>query len=218
MIKKLAAIMTVAIAPSLIGCNCEDCSCDEVHQVEQKLAKCQKKVGNFKLGKSTHYVHSDGFELDLKVTQDTTFKENNGDYCSEFITEIRNIELTSTYPVLSVNVQFSGGYTFTDDKTKQSVNPLLISYNGTSYSINLDDSGIPMSFDTKKPIKMLDTITFNGVTYDSVFVILDNRYDNNNLPKNEKAVNLYFSRTKGILKLETIDKKSFTIKEGDTNE
>lgn len=68
---------------------------------------------------------------------------------------------------------------------------------------------------------MLDTITFNGVTYDSVFAIMDMaHYDALNYHKQIESDTafLYFSKTAGILKLETTDGTSFTIKEGGDNE
>ena len=107
------------------------------------------------------------------------------------------------------------------DEEKNSRMPMLISHGNTKFSAALDSNGTPLEKGIENTLMMLDTITFNGTTYDSVFVIMDNAHYNG-LNYNEEVPGdtayLYFSKEKGILKLETTDGKSFTIKEGGDNE
>lgn len=199
-------------------------NCDKTYKPKYKLADCQKKVGNFKKGKTTHYVHSEGFEFDLKVVKDTTTIEHWQDFCVIAEEEDREVLLTSDYPIMSVYVTFLGGTE--KDSTGVTLGhskPMTISYDGTSYAVELDSTGSPMEAGIKDDIVLLDTITFNGVTYDSVFKIMDYshfdalNYQDESFAKGELA-HLYFSKTKGILRLETNEGKSFTIKEGGDNE
>ena len=96
---------------------------------------------------------------------------------------------------------------------------MSISHGNTKFSVDLEFDGNPM--DAENTLMILDTITFNGTTYDSVFVIMDNAHYNEHI-YNEEAPGdtayLYVSKGKGILKFETTDGKSFTIKEGGDNE
>jgi hypothetical protein len=189
-----------------------------VYRPKLKLADCQKTTGNFKKGTTTHYVHSEGFEFDLTVTQDSIFKNDWTDYCVEAEEEDRTVLLTSTYPIMSVEVNFYGD--IDDSYIERSYRiPMSISHGNTRFSVGLEFDGNPMGADNT--LMMLDTITFNGTTYDSVFVIMDNAHYNEHI-YNEEAPGdtayLYFSKEKGILKFETTDGKSFTIKEGGDNE
>ena len=219
------------LAISLIGLTaCEPGddidTCDSVYRPEYRLADCQKAVGNFKKGNSTHYVHSEGFEFDLNVIYDSTFTSNWSDYCVVAEQENRTVMLTSTYPIMSIEVNFYGGtevsksenflhYTLSHDM------PMLISHGSTSFYFELDSAGNPRETIIDDAVRMLDTITFNGVTYDSVFVIMDQAHSNA-IRDNEKIysepAHLYFSKSKGILKLTTTEGRNFTIKEGSDDE
>ena len=210
----------VACAAIFTACGTSTDSCDEMHYPKLKLADCQKKVGNFKKGTTTHYVHSEGFEFDLTVRQDSIFKNEWSDFCVEVEEEDRTVLLTSTYPIMSVEVNFYGNINDSDEE-KNTHMPIRISHGNTKYSVNLDSNGTPMDRGIENTLMTLDTITFNGTTYDSVFVIMDmthyNAINYNEIVDGELA-HLYFSRTKGILKLECVDGRSFTIKEGDDHE
>lgn len=201
------------IATSLTAC-CEDCSdsCSETTTGTNKLSSPQKKVGGFKKGKSTHYIHSDGFEFDLTVTTDTNYFETYTNYCIEIDKEVRNRKMTSDDPAMSVDVKLlADGDLF---------GTLFITYDGTKYQFNLDSAA--QVSDEEWHVELRDTITFNGIVYDSVYVVLDNSssfiYDDESnryaKPSTDPA-HLYFSMKKGILKFETLDGKSFTIKEGE---
>ena len=213
----MGVLAIVACTAIFTACGSTD-TCSEVYHPKLRLADCQKTTGNFKKGTTTHYVHSEGFEFDLTVTQDSIFKNDWTDYCVEAEEEDRTVLLTSTYPIMSVEVNFYGD--IDDSYIERSYRiPMSISHGNTRFSVGLEFDGNPMGADNT--LMILDTITFNGTTYDSVFVIMDNAHYNEHI-YNEEAPGdtayLYFSKEKGILKLETTDGKSFTIKEGGDNE
>lgn len=214
--KKFSAIASIAMAMYFTACGdiIHGESCKNIYHPNLKLADCQKTIGNFKKGNTTHYIHSQGFEFDLYVEQDTTFIKELREQCLEGDEEDRTVILSSTYPIMSVEVNFYGY----DDSY-----PMNIRHGGTLYFFNLDSTGTPQTQGIEGDVVKLDTITFNGITYDSVFVIMDNSHYaaknyNDDSFANGKLAHLYFSKTKGILKLETTDGESFTIKEGNDNE
>lgn len=186
-------------------------SCSDVTTGTNKLVKTQKEIGGFEKGQATHYVHSDGFEFDLTVTTDTNYFATYRDFCIEIDKEVQKRVLTSTYPVLSVEVTLEADGEF--------YSTLSFSHGGTNYKFNLDSTQM---FDEKNHVELLDTITFNGVTYDSVYSVICNShfyyYDNDTREYNvplTPLTHLYFSFKKGILKFETEEGKEFTIKESD---
>ena len=200
--------------------------CDDVYHPNYKLADCQKSTKIFKKGKTTHYEHSNGFEFDLTVSQDSTFTDNWSDFCVVAKEEDRTVILTSTYPIMSVEVNFYGGINVSEEENKQNLvishfMPMHISHGNTGFFVELDSTGTPQEKGIDGTVRMLDTITFNGVTYDSVFAIMDmahyNALNYHEQIESDTAF-LYFSKTAGILKLETTDGKSFTIKEGGDDE
>jgi hypothetical protein len=221
--KFIPVLFTAAFFSSLTGCYCEDCgeSCSNVYDFESKLADCQKTIGHYKKGKTIHYEHSNGYDLDFTVSKDTIYHKRESEYCANFDTEVREIELTSTYPIMSLKLIFNGGYEYEneEDGSTDFISSLNVSASGVSYVVDLNSDGTPIEFSYKDNLEMLDTITFNGVKYDSVFVIYDLLYasstdhaDNRNQPR------LYFSKEKGILKIESRVGHSLTIKEGGDNE
>jgi len=200
--------------------------CDDVYHPNYKLADCQKSTKIFKKGKTTHYEHSNGFEFDLTVSQDSTFTDDWSDFCVVAKEEDRTVILTSTYPIMSVEVNFYGGINVSEEENKQNLvishfMPMHISHGNTGFFVELDSTGTPQEKGIDGTVRMLDTITFNGVTYDSVFAIMDmahyNALNYHEQIESDTAF-LYFSKTAGILKLETTDGKSFTIKEGGDDE
>ena len=186
----LFALFALALT-ALYGCTD---SCNDVAHPDNKLAEIQKTVGNFKKGKTTHYVHSNGFEFDLAVTQDSIYTKKLRDFCVDGVEETRSVILSSTYPIISVEINFYGS---------EYTNPMTVRNSETSFYVELDSEHLL----DEENISTLDTITFNGVTYDSVLVV-----------KNDDKSRLYFSKKKGILKLEISDDEYFTIKEGGNNE
>ena len=222
--KRALSALTIGLTKAICivaftACGCTD-TCDGVYHPIYKLADCQKSTKVFKKGNTVHYEHSEGFEFDLTVSQDSIFMDNWSDFCVEAEEEDRTVLLTSTYPIMSVEVSFYGDIDDSDEE-KNSRMPMLISHGNTKFSAALDSNGTPLEKGIENTLMMLDTITFNGTTYDSVFVIMDNAHYNG-LNYNEEVPGdtayLYFSKEKGILKLETTDGKSFTIKEGGDNE
>lgn len=188
----LFALFALALT-ALYGCGCTD-TCNDVTHPDNKLAEIQKTVGNFKKGKTTHYVHSNGFEFDLAVTQDSIYTKKLRDFCVDGVEETRSVILSSTYPIISVEINFYGS---------EYTTPMTVRNSETSFYVELDSEHLL----DEENISTLDTITFNGVTYDSVLVV-----------KNDDKSRLYFSKKKGILKLEISDDEYFTIKEGGNNE
>lgn len=188
----LFALFALALT-ALYGCGSTD-TCNDVTHPDNKLAEIQKTVGNFKKGKTTHYVHSNGFEFDLAVTQDSIYTKKLRDFCVDGVEETRSVILSSTYPIISVEINFYGS---------EYTTPMTVRNSETSFYVELDSEHLL----DEENISTLDTITFNGVTYDSVLVV-----------KNDDKSRLYFSKKKGILKLEISDDEYFTIKEGGNNE
>ena len=188
----LFALFALALT-ALYGCGSTD-TCNDVAHPDNKLAEIQKTVGNFKKGKTTHYVHSNGFEFDLAVTQDSIYTKKLRDFCVDGVEETRSVILSSTYPIISVEINFYGS---------EYTTPMTVRNSETSFYVELDSEHLL----DEENISTLDTITFNGVTYDSVLVV-----------KNDDKSRLYFSKKKGILKLEISDDEYFTIKEGGNNE
>lgn len=186
----LFALFALALT-TLYGCTD---SCNDVAHPDNKLAEIQKTVGNFKKGKTTHYVHSNGFEFDLAVTQDSIYTKKLRDFCVDGVEETRSVILSSTYPIISVEINFYGS---------EYTTPMTVRNSETSFYVELESEHLL----DEENISTLDTITFNGVTYDSVLVV-----------KNDDKSRLYFSKKKGILKLEISDDEYFTIKEGGDNE
>ena len=221
----IGGLAIVACTAIFTACGSTD-TCSEVYHPKLRLADCQKKVGGFKKGTTIHYVHSEGFEFDLTVTQDSIFKNDWTDYCVEAEEEDRTVLLTSTYPIMSVEVNFYGDIDVSEEEDKKNLvishsMPMHISYGNTGFLVELDSTGTPEEMGIEGTVRMLDTITFNGVTYDSVFAIMDMaHYDalNYNEQIEGDTAFLYFSKTAGILRLETTDGASFTIKEGGDNE
>ena len=201
-------------------------TCDEVYHPIYKLADCQKSTKVFKKGNTVHYEHSEGFEFDLTVSQDSIFMDDWDDFCVVAKEEDRTVLLTSTYPIISVEVNFYGGINVSEEENKKKLvishsMPMHISYGNTGFLVELDSTGTPEEMGIEGTVRLLDTITFNGVTYDSVFAIMDmahyNALNYNEQIEGDTAF-LYFSKTAGILRLETTDGASFTIKEGGDNE
>lgn len=188
----LFALFALALT-ALYGCGSTD-TCNDVTHPDNKLAEIQKTVGNFKKGKTTHYVHSNGFEFDLAVTQDSIYTKKLRDFCVDGVEETRSVILSSTYPIISVEINFYGS---------EYTTPMTVRNSETSFYVELESEHLL----DEENISTLDTITFNGVTYDSVLVV-----------KNDDKSRLYFSKKKGILKLEISDDEYFTIKEGGNNE
>lgn len=221
--KFIPVLFTAAFFSSLTGCYCEDCgeSCSNVYDFESKLADCQKTIGHYKKGKTIHYEHSNGYDLDFTVSKDTIYHKRESEYCANFDTEVREIELTSTYPIMSLKLIFNGGYEYEneEDGSTDFISSLNISASGVSYVVDLNSDGTPIEFSYKDNLEMLDTITFNGVKYDSVFVIYDLLYASSNDHTDKRnQPRLYFSKEKGILKIESRVGHSLTIKEGGDNE
>lgn len=188
----LFALFALALT-ALYGCGSTD-TCNDVAHPDNKLAEIQKTVANFKKGQTTHYVHSNGFEFDLTITQDSTYSKKLRDFCIDGFEETRSVILSSTYPIINVELNFYGS---------EYTTPMIVRNGETSFYVELESEHLI----DEEHISTLDTITFNGVTYDSVLVV-----------ENDDKSRLYFSKKKGILKLEISDDEYFTIKEGGDNE
>lgn len=218
---KLLTLFAIGIAASFAACACEDCedSCSEINHFQKPLTNYAKTADLFKIGNKVHYVHSDGFEFNLSVTKDTIYTENKTDFCSEISIENRDIQLKSNEQAISIDVQFNGRIEFVNENNQASfITPFYINFENTSFYVDLDSSGVPVESGIEGHITMLNTVTFNDVSYDSVFVILDSRhvnarsYNEDSSELGEPAY-LYFSKSKGILKIESLNRKSITIKE-----
>lgn len=218
---KLLTLFAIGIAAGFAACACEDCedSCSEINHFQRPLTNYAKTADLFKIGNKVHYVHSDGFEFDLSVIKDTTYTENKNDFCAETSIENRDIQLKSNEQAISIDVQFNGRIETVNENDQTSfLTPLYVNFENTSFFADLDSSGLPIESEVEGHITMLNTVTFNDVSYDSVFVILDSRhfnarcYNDDSSELGEPAY-LYYSKSKGILKIESLNGKSITIKE-----
>lgn len=133
--------LTIAICiVAFTACGCTD-TCDGVYHPIYKLADCQKSTKVFKKGNTVHYEHSEGFEFDLTVSQDSTFMEDWSDFCVVAKEEDRSILLTSTYPIMSVEVNFYGGINVSEEENKKNLvishtMPMHISHGKTRASLS----------------------------------------------------------------------------------
>jgi hypothetical protein len=136
----MGGLAIVASTAIFTACGSTD-TCDEVRHPKLKLADCQKTVGGFKKGATTHYIHSEGFEFDLTVSQDSIFKNEWSEFCVEVEEEDRTILLTSTYPIMSVEVNFYGNIDDSDGYTVRMLDSLTVGKKTFTDVLEFDATG-----------------------------------------------------------------------------
>lgn len=201
----ILAALIAATAAILSGCYCENCAtdtCSEVTHEKWHLFDFQKEKNFFGQPKSARYSHSSGFEVEMKRTTDSTYKETINDFCFESIKQNRLLRYTSTYPIMDIEVLLGA------DKYLGSVH---IDFADNRFGFWTDSTG-----KIEDPHEFLDTVSFNGVLYDSVYVIHGYKFttwEHNRFETEQsgKVPYAYVSRTKGILRILTSDGDTLTL-------
>lgn len=209
MTKRLYAPILIALvaatAAILSGCNCDGCTtdtCSDVTHEKWHLFDFQKEKYFFGQPKSARYSHSSGFEVEMKRTTDSTYKEFYTDFCFEALQETRLLKYTSTYPIMEIEVLLGA------DKYLGSVH---IDFADNRFGFWTDSTG-----KIENPHEILDTASFNGILYDSVYVIHGYKFttwEQNRFEAEQtgKVPYAYVSRTKGILRIQTSDGDTLTL-------
>ena len=209
MTKRLYAPILIALvaatAAILSGCNCDGCTtdtCSDVTHEKWHLFDFQKEKNFFGQPKVARYSHSSGFEVEMKRTTDSTYKELYTDFCFEALQETRLLKYTSTYPIMEIEVLLGA------DKYLGSVH---IDFADNRFGFWTDSTG-----KIEDPHEILDTASFNGILYDSVYVIHGYKFttwEQNRFEAEQtgKVPYAYVSRTKGILRIQTSDGDTLTL-------
>ena len=209
MTKRLYAPILIALvaatAAILSGCSCDGCTtdtCSDVTHEKWHLFDFQKEKYFFGQPKSARYSHSSGFEVEMKRTTDSTYKEFYTDFCFEALQETRLLKYTSTYPIMEIEVLLGA------DKYLGSVH---IDFADNRFGFWTDSTG-----KIENPHEILDTASFNGILYDSVYVIHGYKFttwEQNRFEAEQtgKVPYAYVSRTKGILRIQTSDGDTLTL-------
>ena len=201
----ILAALAIAATAILNACYCDDCTtdtCSDVTHEKWHLFDFQKKKNFFGQPKSTRYSHSSGFDVEMKRTTDSTYKKMVLDFCFEGQAENRLLRYTSTYPIMDIEVLLDA------DNYHGSV---LIDFADNRFSFWTDSTG-----KIEDPHEILDTVRFNGVLYDSVYVIHGYKFttwEHNRFETEQtgKVPYAYISRAKGILRILTSDGDTLTL-------
>ena len=201
----ITAALGIAATAILGGCYCDGCTtdtCSEVRHENWHLFDFQKEKNFFGQPKSARYSHSSGFEFEMKRTTDSTYKETVYDFCFEGTEENRLLRYTSTYPIMEIDVYLGA------DSFQSSV---LINFADNHFNFWTDTTG-----KIEDPHEILDTARYNGVLYDSVYVIHGHKFttwehDRFEREQSGKVPYAYVSRTKGILRILTSDGDTLTL-------
>ena len=201
----ITAALGIAAMAILSGCYCDGCTtdtCSEVTHENWLMFDFQKEKNFFGQPKVARYSHSSGFEVEMKRTTDSTYKKPVVDFCFEALSEIRLLRYTSTYPIMEIEVLTSA------DRYLGSVS---IDFAGNMFSFWTDSTG-----NIENPHDILDTVRYNGVLYDSVYVIHGYKFttwehDRFETEQTGKVPYAYVSRTKGIQRIQTSDGDTLTL-------
>ena len=209
MTKRLYAPILIALvaatAAILSGCNCDGCTtdtCSDVTHEKWHLFDFQKEKYFFGQPKSARYSHSSGFEVEMKRTTDSTYKEFYTDFCFEALQETRLLKYTSTYPIMEIEVLLGA---------EKYLSYVHIDFADNRFGFWTDSTG-----KIEDPHEILDTASFNGILYDSVYVIHGYKFttwEQNRFEAEQtgKVPYAYVSRTKGILRIQTSDGDTLTL-------
>lgn len=200
----LIALVTTAAA-ILSGCYCDGCTtdtCSDVTHENWHLFDYQKEKNFFGQPQSARYSHSSGFEVEMKRTTDSTYKGLYTDFCFEAQQENRLLKYTSTYPIMDIEIHLSAD---------SHLGSIYINFADNRFGFWTDSTG-----KIEDPHEILDTASFNGVLYDSVYVIHGYKFttwEHNRFETEQtgKVPYAYVSRTKGILRIQTSDGDTLTL-------
>jgi hypothetical protein len=207
------------------------CACGDVVETEPNYYKCSDnskisgyaaEFGNYKVGKTIPYKHSDGYLFSLAVI-------DRDNYIDDVCTKHLNTILESAYPIytISLSAETATFYYNEDDKLNQSI---TVKFGQYVFSLK-DPEGLKRTLtwtkvDGKDSLayvrdsSYIEKMEINGVAYADVAVAKGRKYEqpymNDYLTNTvESNAKLYYQTKKGILKIEMEDGSYIAINEED---
>lgn len=192
------------------------CACGDVVTTEPNYYKCSDnskisgyaaEFGNYKVGKTIPYKHSDGYLFSLAVI-------DRDNYIDEACSKHLNVILESAYPIysISLSIETTTFYYNEQDKLNQTI---TVEFGQYVFSLRN-----PESLKSAHDSSYIEKMEINGVTYTDVAVAKGRKYEQpykNDYQTNtvESSARLYYQTKKGILKIEMEDGSYIAINEED---
>ena len=192
------------------------CACGDVVTTESNYYKCSDnskisgyaaEFGNYKVGKTIPYKHSDGYLFSLAVI-------DRDNYIDDVCTKHLNTILESAYPIysISLSIETTTFYYNEQDKLNQTI---TVEFGQYVFSLRN-----PESLKSAHDSSYIEKMEINGVTYTDVAVAKGRKYEQpykNDYQTNtvESSAKLYYQTKKGILKIEMEDGSYIAINEED---
>ena len=192
------------------------CACGDVVTTEPNYYKCSDnskisgyaaEFGNYKVGKTIPYKHSDGYLFSLAVI-------DRDNYIDEACSKHLNVILESAYPIysISLSIETTTFYYNEQDKLNQTI---TVEFGQYVFSLRN-----PESLKSAHDSSYIEKMEINGVTYTDVAVAKGRKYEQpykNDYQTNtvESSAKLYYQTKKGILKIEMEDGSYIAINEED---
>jgi hypothetical protein len=192
------------------------CACGDVVETEPNYYKCSDnskisgyaaEFGNYKVGKTIPYKHSDGYLFSLAVI-------DRDNYIDDVCTKHLNTILESAYPIysISLSIETTTFYYNEQDKLNQTITAEF-----GQYVFSLRN---PESLKSAHDSSYIEKMEINGVAYADVAVAKGRKYEEpykNDYQTNtvESSARLYYQTKKGILKIEMEDGSYIAINEED---
>lgn len=207
------------------------CACGDVVETEPNYFNCSDnskisgfpaEFGNYKVGNTIPFKHSDGYLFSLAVID----KEN---YIDEACSKHLNVILESAYPIytISLSAETATFYYNEDDKLNQTITVKFGQYifslrnpERLEKELALINAGGKDSLAYVRDSSYIEKMEINGVTYTDVAVAKGRKYEQpykNDYQTNtvESSAKLYYQTKKGILKIEMEDGSYIAINEED---
>ena len=207
------------------------CACGDVVETEPNYYKCSDnskisgfpaEFGNYKVGNTIPFKHSDGYLFSFAVTDRDNFID---DACQKHL----NTTLESAYPIYSISLsaETTTFYYNEDDKLNQSI---TVKFGQYIFSLRnperLEKELALINADGKDSLayvrdsSYIEKMEINGVAYADVAVAKGRKYEqpykNDYLTNTvESNAKLYYQTKKGILKIEMEDGSYIAINEED---
>lgn len=192
------------------------CACGDVVETEPNYYKCSDnskisgyaaEFGNYKVGKTIPYKHSDGYLFSLAVI-------DRDNYIDDVCTKHLNTILESAYPIysISLSIETTTFYYNEQDKLNQTIT--------AEFGLYVFSLRNPESLKSAHDSSYIEKMEINGVTYTDVAVAKGRKYEQpykNDYQTNtvESSARLYYQTKKGILKIEMEDGSYIAINEED---
>jgi hypothetical protein len=192
------------------------CACGDVVETEPNYYKCSDnskisgyaaEFGNYKVGKTIPYKHSDGYLFSLAVI-------DRDNYIDDVCTKHLNTILESAYPIYSISLSIETTTFYYNEQDK--LNQTMTAEFG-QYVFSLRN---PESLKSAHDSSYIEKMEINGVAYADVAVAKGRKYEEpykNDYQTNtvESSARLYYQTKKGILKIEMEDGSYIAINEED---